>query len=111
VLIFGRVLAMRSSRTEGFLMHVGDVREVAQVVVDEHVTGLVVDATRPQRPLRIVETDRCRDQRGVASAASPIQTQTQLCGLRWIASHAGALWNGFLSGNLDAAAGRLELEP
>ena len=92
-------------------MHVGDVREVAEVVVDEHVIGLVVDAPRAQRPGRIIEPDRRRDQRRVRRGRIAHPTQIQLCmSTAAYRRTRAASGNRFLPGNLDAAAGRLELE-
>src|SRR5581483_8755191 len=52
-------------------MQIGHVREVEQVVVDEPIASRVIELSRLERPLRVIEADRGWNERRVGSRRIP----------------------------------------
>ena len=96
---------------EAVAMHIGEVREIEQVVVDQLVRRGVVEMPVAQAPALVVETGGRRDQRGIrlCRIADP-HPDPAVARLHRIAAHARQLRDRALAGYLDAAPRGRELE-
>ena len=96
---FARVAGYR------FLVHVGDVREIEQVVDEQQVVGLEVQVAGGRGPFRAVEPRQLLDLGGIGFGGLAHPDPHHVPALDdGIAAHAGALGNFLLTGDVGAPA-------